>query len=317
MESSTREEAMQAVVVREFGGPEALRVVEVPAPELGPGQALITIAAATVNPVDAFTRFGGFPDLAELGRDIGIGWDVAGVVAKVGSGVTDFAPGDAVIGVRDRLALPTGAYAEQIVLDAAHLAPAPRGVDLAAAATIPLNGLTAIQALDLLAAPAGSTVLITGAAGAVGGYLVELAAARGLRVVATASAGDEEQVRGWGAEVFIPRTADLAGAVRHVFPGGADAALDTALLGVSALEAVRGGGSFINFAGPAPLGLRGIRVSSVLIREDGNALRALSTLASVGRLTLRVAETLPLGDAVKAHELLAAGGLRGRLVLQP
>ncbi|HEY4456189.1 MAG TPA: NADP-dependent oxidoreductase [Pseudonocardiaceae bacterium] len=308
---------MQAVVVREFGGPEALRLVEVPAPKPGPGQVVVTIAAAAVNPVDAFTRFGGFPDLAGLGRDIGIGWDVAGVIAEVGPGVTGYAVGDAVIGMRDRLALPTGAYAEQIALDAAHIAPAPRGVDLAAAATIPLNGLTAVQGLDLLAAPAGSTVLITGAAGALGGYLVELAAGRGLRVLATASAADEEVVRGWGAEVFIPRTADLAGAVRQVFPGGVDAVLDAAVLGMPALDTVRGNGSFVHFGGAVPRGLRGIRVVPVSIREDGDALRALSTLAGLGRLTLRVAETLPLTDAAKAHELLAGGGLRGRLVLRP
>ena len=308
---------MQAVVVREFGGPEALRTVEVPAPEPGPGQVLITVAAAAVNPVDAYTRSGGFPALAELGHDIGIGWDVAGVIAQVGPEVTTFAVGDAVIGMRDRLALPTGSYAERIVLDAAHVAPAPHGIELAAAATIPLNGLTAVQALDLLAAPAGSTVLITGAAGALGGYLVELAAGRGLRVVATASAPDDRIVREWGAEVFIPRTPDLAGAVRRLFPGGVDAVLDAAVLGMPALEAVRGNGAYIGFAGEPPLGLRGIRVASVLVHEDGNALRALSTLASQGRLTLRVAETLPLSDAVKAHELLAQGGLRGRLVLLP
>ncbi len=308
---------MQAVVVREFGGPEALRTVEVPAPKPGPGQVLITVTAAGVNPVDAFTRSGGFPALAELGHDIGIGWDVAGVVAEVGPHVTTFAIGDAVIGLRDRLALPTGSYAEQLVLDAAHIAPAPHGVDLAAAATIPLNGLTAVQSLDLLAARAGSTVLITGAAGGVGGYLVELAAARGLRVVATSAAADEQVVRGWGAEVFIPRTPDLAGAVRRLFPGGVDAALDSAVLGMPALEAVRGNGAYISFAGAAPLGVRGIRVASVLVHEDGNALRALSTLAANGRLTPRVAETLPLSDAAKAHELLAEGGLRGRIVLLP
>jgi NADPH:quinone reductase-like Zn-dependent oxidoreductase len=136
-------------------------------------------------------------------------------------------------------------------------------------------------------------------------------------VVATASAADEPIVRAWGAEVFIPRTPDLAGAVRHLFPGGVDAALDAALLGLPALEAVRGNGAFLNFAGAAPPGLRGIRVVSVMVREDGNALRALSTLAARGRLTLRVAETLPLAQAAKAHELLAGGGLRGRLVLQP
>jgi NADPH:quinone reductase-like Zn-dependent oxidoreductase len=239
------------------------------------------------------------------------------MIAEVGPRVTGFAVGDAVIGMRNRLTLPTGGYAEQIVLDTAHIAPAPEGIDLAAAATIPLNGLTALQGLDLLDAPAGTTVLITGAAGAVGGYLVELAAGRGLRVIATASAADEQLVRGWGAEAFIPRTPDLAGAVRHLFPGGVDAALDAAVLGMPALEAVRGNGAFIGFAGAAPLGLRGIRAASVLVWEDGDALRALSTLAARGRLTLRVAETLPLAEAVKAHELLAGGGLRGRLVLQP
>jgi NADPH:quinone reductase-like Zn-dependent oxidoreductase len=311
---------MQAVVVREFGGPEALRIVDVPAPKPGPGQVLINVVAAAVNPVDAVTRAGAFPALAGLGHDIGIGWDVAGVIAELGPLVTGFAAGDAVIGMRDRLTLPTGSYAGQIALDAAQLAPAPDGIDLAAASTIPLNGLTAIQALDLLDAPAGSTVLITGAAGAVGGYLVELAAGRGLRVVATASAADEAMVRGWGAEAFIPRTPELAGAVRQLYPGGVDAALDAAVLGTPALEAVRGNGTFVNFAGVAgggPLGLRGIRVASVLVHADGGALRALSTLAARGRLTLRVADTLPLADAVKAHELLAAGGVRGRIVLRP
>jgi NADPH:quinone reductase-like Zn-dependent oxidoreductase len=311
------EEVMQAVVVREFGGPEALRTVEVPAPEPGPGQVLITIAAAAVNPVDVFTRSGGFPALADLGHDIGIGWDLAGVIAEVGPEATSFAVGDAVIGMRAGVTQPTGSYAEQIVLDAASIAPAPQGVDLTAAATIALNGLTAVQTLDLLAAPAGSTVLITGAAGAVGGYLVELAASRGLRVVATAAAGDEQTVRDWGAEAFIPRTSDLAGEVRGLFPGGVDAVLDAALLRTPALAAVRDNGAYLSLAGEAPLGPRGIRVASVLVHDDGNTLRALSTLAARGRLTLRVAEALPLSDAVKAHELLAEGGLRGRLVLRP
>lgn len=311
---------MRAVVVRRFAGPEALEVVDVPVPEAGPGQVRVRVEAAAVNPVDLVTRAG---VLAGAGlmpprEVVGIGWDVAGVVDRVGPGVGGFAPGDRVVGLRDLLDVPLGAYAEYLVLDAAALAPAPAGVSAAAAATLPLNGLTALQALDLLDLPPGATVLVTGAAGGVGGFAVELAALRGLRVVATAGAADGPAVRALGAEWFVPRdTADLAAAVRALVPGGVDGALDAAVLGVAALGAVRTRGAFVAVTGGAPVGLRGIRVATVWIAADGAALAGLSALAGEGRLTLRVAGTLPLERAAQAHRRLAEGGLRGRLVLLP
>ncbi|MFJ9846475.1 NADP-dependent oxidoreductase [Kitasatospora sp. NPDC101155] len=312
---------MRAVVVRAFGGPGALEVAEVALPGVGAGQVRVRVAAAGVNPVDALTRAG---VLAQAGlmaaREVtGIGWDVAGVVDGVGDKVTGFEPGQRVVGLRDRLDVDLGAYAQFAVLDAGALAPAPTGVDFAQAATLPLNGLTAWQALDLLDLPAGASVLVTGAAGAVGGFAVELAALRGLRVVAVAGAGDEALVRSLGAEWFVPRTApDLAAAVRELVPGGVDGALDPALLGVTALGAVRGRGVFVAVAGGSePVGLRGIRVANVWVSADGAALARLSALAEEGRLTLRLAGTLPLERAREAHERLAEGGLRGRLVLVP
>ncbi|MGW4893208.1 NADP-dependent oxidoreductase [Kitasatospora sp. NPDC004240] len=313
---------MRAVVVRRFAGPDALEVVDVPVPEAGPGQVRIRVEAAGVNPVDLVTRAG---VLAGAGlmpprEVVGIGWDVAGVVDRVGPGVSGFAPGERVVGLRDLLDVPLGAYAEYLVLDATALAPAPEGVSSTEAATLPLNGLTALQALDLLDLPPGATLLVTGAAGGVGGFAVELAALRGLRVVATAGAADEPAVRALGAEWFVPRDAgadDLAAAVRALVPGGVDGALDAAVLGVAALGAVRTRGAFVAVTGGAPAGLRGIRVSTVWIAADGAALAGLSALAAEGRLTLRVAGTLPLERAAEAHRRLEKGGLRGRLVLLP
>ncbi|MER7706645.1 NADP-dependent oxidoreductase [Kitasatospora sp. NPDC097605] len=312
---------MRAVVVRRFGGPEVLELVEVPVPEPGPGQVRVRVAAAGVNPVDAVTRAG---VLAQAGlmaprKTVGIGWDVAGTVERLGPGVSGFAVGDAVIGLRDRLDVPLGAYADALVLDAAALAPAPPGVPAVAAATLPLNGLTAVQALDLLDLPAGATLLVTGAAGAVGGFAVQLAARRGLRVVATADERDAAALRELGAEWHVPRgAADPAAEVRALVPGGVDGALDTALLGVAALGAVRNRGSFVAVsAGAAPPGLRGIRVAHVWVAADGAALAGLAALAAHGELALRVADTLPLEHAGSAHRRLARGGLRGRLVLVP
>ncbi|MEV6824393.1 NADP-dependent oxidoreductase [Amycolatopsis sp. NPDC051102] len=306
---------MRAIVVRRFGGPEVLEPVEVPVPEPGPGQVRIRVAAAAVNPVDVATRAGWLTEAGVIPPRavLGLGWDVAGTVETPGGG---FAAGDAVIGLRDRIATPLGAYAEQIVLDASAVAPAPAGVTAFEAATLPLNALTAAQALDLVETT--GSVLVTGAAGAVGGYAVALAHARKLRVVAVASEADEADVRGFGADEFVPRGPSLGDRVRALVPGGVDAVLDTALLGLDALDAVRGGGEFVAFAaGAAPLPLRGVRVRSVWIRADGERLAELARLAANGTLPLRVAGVLPLAEAAVAHERMAAGGLRGRLVLAP
>ncbi|MGW4249649.1 alcohol dehydrogenase catalytic domain-containing protein, partial [Nocardia sp. NPDC004722] len=184
---------MRAVVIRSFGGPEVLELAEVPVPVPGPGQLRIRVAAAAVNPVDLHTRSGG---LAQAGlmvarEVIGLGWDVAGTVDEIGSGVEEFTLGQQVYGLSDRLDVPLGTQAQYAVLDAAATAPAPRTVSAIEAASLPLNALTAAQSLDLLTLSPDETVLITGAAGAVGGFAVELAVARGHRVVAAAAAEEE------------------------------------------------------------------------------------------------------------------------------
>ena len=310
---------MRAVVVRQFGGPQALELIDAAVPEPGPGQVRIRVAAAAVNPVDLAVRSGAFsaPGLLGTAGQAGLGWDVAGVIDRVAPGVTGLAPGDAVIGLSDRLDVDLGGYAEQIVLDASAVARAPAGLDLTSAATLPLNAVTALQGLDALGLSAGQTVVITGAAGGLGGYLTELAAARGLRVIATAGDADEKLVRGLGAEHFISRSARLAPEVRKLVPGGADGALDAAVLGPPALDAVRGGGRFVAFIGDGPWALRGITVTPVHVWAQPGLVAAAAALAEAGRLTPRVAATYPLEEAAAAHERLARGGLRGRLVLIP
>lgn len=251
----------------------------------------IRVEAATVNPVDLATRSGALTEAGLLpARDvIGVGWDVAGTVEEAGPEVTGIARGDRVIGLSDRLDVPLGTHAEHVVLDAEAVTRAPERVPVAEAATLPLNGLTAVQALDRLDLRPGQTLLVTGAAGAVGGFAVQLAATRGIQVVATAGRDDEPLVRRLGATLFVPRTARLGDAVRALVPGGVHAALDAAVVGASALDAVRSGGAFAAvIAGGAPAPLRGTRVFNHWIRADQDRLSDL-----------------------------AKGGLRGRLVLTP
>lgn len=307
---------MRAVVVHTFGGPEALELVDVAVPVPGPGQVRIRVSAAAVNPVDAVTRAGALVEAGLMApRAVtGIGWDVAGEIDEVGAGVDGFAVGQQVIGLRDLLDRSLGGYADYLVLDASAVAPAPTGVSAVEAATLPLNGLTAFQALDLLELAEGDTLLVTGAAGAVGGFAVEIAARwRGVRVVAQVGEADADFVRALGAEWVVPRAVpDLAEAVRALVPGGVDAVLDTAGLSARALATVRNRGSFVTVVGGAdPIPLRGIRVHHTWISADG---AALATLAAYD-LTLRVADTLPLEQAANAHTRLAEGGLRGRIVL--
>ncbi len=307
---------MRTVIIQQYGGPEVLHIVELPTPVPGAGEVRVAVTAAGINPVDLALRAGAFRTVVGEPFPLGFGWDVSGVVEAVGAEVGHLAPGDAVVGLRDSFAGPNGTYASHVVLPATAVAPAPSGVDPVLAASFPLNTLTADQALDLLGLGAGSSVVVTGAAGGLGDYLVSLAARRGLRVIAVASAEDEADVRAAGASDFIARGADLAGAVRALIPEGADGLVDAAQISDPALGGVRDGGAFVSITDPStPEPTRGIRVSTVHVRHDGTRLAELALGVQEGWLRLRVAEVFALDDVAKAHELAATAGLRGRVVL--
>lgn len=304
-QTQSQTQTMRAAVVTTFGGPERVELAEVAVPEPGAGQVRIRVRAAGVNPVDGAVRAGVF---GGAGQRLGLGWDVAGEIDAVGAGVDGWTEGRRVVGLHYGTVKPLGTHAEYAVLDASAVAAAPGSVDDTAAAALPLSGLTAARAVDLLGLAPGDSVLITGAAGLVGGLAVQLAARAGLVVTALAGAGDEEFVRSLGATGFVPRGSAPAGPV--------DGVLDTAVIGAEALGFVRDGGAYVGLIpGAAPAAERGIRVAEQEVAADGELLARLSALVDAGALTLRVAAEFPLAEAAKAHEALAVPGTRGRVVL--
>src|SRR2546422_6068230 len=225
---------MRAVTFSRFGGPEVLEVSQLPEPQPGPGEVRIRVAAATVNPTDISFRAGRQQTTAQLAQ-MGVlppyipGMELAGVVDAVGEG-TDWHTGDRVMAIVNPRRPGGGAQAELVVVPATSVARVPEGTSLEAAATLPMNGLTGRLALDRPAVKRGQTLGVTGAAGAVGGYAVELGVNDGLRVIAVARPQDEALVRGFGAAVFIPRSDGAMQAMRDAAPGGVDGLIDGALL---------------------------------------------------------------------------------------
>jgi NADPH:quinone reductase-like Zn-dependent oxidoreductase len=244
--------------------------------------------------------------------------ELAGVVDAIGPD-TEWLLADRVMAI----VLPTrngrGAQAEQVVVPADSVAPMPNEeTSFEDAATIPMNGLTARRALDLLALQPGQTLAVTGAAGAVGGYVTQLAAAEGVRVIAVASPSDEPLLRELGAQQLVPRGDDVAASLRDRVPGGVDAVVDAAVIGPAVLPAIRDAGQLAAVRAFDGQSERGITIHAVRVSDyahNQEALRRLSSLAAQGALKLRVAETFPPERAADAHRALARGGVRGRLVV--
>lgn len=307
---------MKAIGVVEFGGPDALQVVDLPEPHAGPGEVRIRVHAAAVNPTDTGLRAGRRqPDVPPPYVP---GMDAAGVIDQVGDGVReDLRVGDHVMAI----VVPSGAhgaYAESIVVPAESVAHVPAGATDVAACTLPMNGLTARMALDHLALPAGAALAVTGAAGAFGGYVVQLGKADGLRVIADASESDEALVAGLGADEVVRRGDDVATRFRTVVPEGVDGLADGALLDAAVADAVRDGGRIATVRGYTGPTDRNISWHPVMVRDyykEQAKLDRLREQAESGAVTLRVADTYPAERAAEAHRRLEKGGVRGRLVL--
>ena len=309
---------MKALTFSQFGGPEVLEVKELPERQPGPGQVRIRVAAATVNPTDLGFRAGGqAAATSNLQPPYIPGMEMAGVVDAAGEGA-QWEPGDRVMAIVIPRRPEGGAMAESVVVPANSVAPVPEGATMEQAATLPMNGLTVRRALDMLALKPGDTLAVTGAAGAVGGYAVELGVAAGLRVIAIASPSDEPLMKELGAQSFVPRGDDVAQRVRALVPGGVDVVIDAALLGRAILPAIRDGGGMAVVRGWQGDSERNITIHQVRVSdyaENQAALAELGDLVSQGKITLRVSETFPPERAAEAHEKMAAGGIRGRLVI--
>jgi NADPH:quinone reductase-like Zn-dependent oxidoreductase len=311
---------MRAVGVTEFGGSDSLQTVELPEPHAGPGQLRIRVHAAAVNPTDTFIPNGARAEQLRVDPPPYVpGMDAAGVLDEIGPGVdTDLRIGEHVMAI----VLPKGShggYSELIVVPAGSVARIPAGSSDVEASTLPMNGLTARRALDMLALRPGQTLAVTGAAGAFGGYTVQLGKADGLRVIADASPADEQLVRDLGADVVVARGDDVAARIRGVVPEGVDGLADGALLHAFALPAIRDRGGLAAvraFEGDTE---RGIVIHWVRVRDyatEQAKLDRLRQLVEGGQVTLRVAGTVRPEQTGEAHRRFAAGGVRGRLVIE-
>ena len=311
---------MRAVGLFEHGGPEVLQVVDLPSVDAGPGQVRIRNYAAAVNPTDIVGRNGMRAEIQKKDPPPYVpGMDAAGVVDQIGEGVeTGIEIGDRVMA----MVVPRashGGYREQIVLDQRAVVKAPAGASHAEACTLPMNGLTARLSLDLLDLSPGQVIAVTGGPGAYGGYVIQLAKADGLTVIADAGESDRSLLEALGADVIIDRGEGFAEKIREHFPDGVDGLADGALLNELAIGAVKNGGGFTAIRGYKGEEQRDIKFTATWVtRYDGEyeKLDRLREQAESGEVTLRVAETVSPENAALAHERLEGGGTRGRMVIE-
>ncbi|MFJ1704595.1 NADP-dependent oxidoreductase [Kitasatospora sp. NPDC088346] len=300
---------MRAVVFSRYGDESVLELVELPGPRPAAGEVLLRVRAAGVNPVDWKMREG------YVGTDrpfpLGLGWDVAGVV------VESAAAGGPPVGaeVYGMLPLPYGAaYQEFTAVPAAVLAPLPDGLDFERAAAVPLAALTAWQALDAAGVKGGERVLVQGGAGGVGHFAVQLAKARGAYVLATASARNQDFLRGLGADEPLDRG---AGGPYRGEP--VDVVIDAVGGQVQhdSWALLRPGGMLITLPEPLDEAYRrpGVDARRIVVAPDGEALTRIGGLIEAGRVRVEVEQVLPLDRAAEAHRISAAGRVRGKLVL--
>jgi NADPH:quinone reductase-like Zn-dependent oxidoreductase len=304
----------RAVAVTEPGG--AWQVVEREVREPGPGEVRIAVAAAAVNPTDAGVRERGIEGVDPPWVP---GADAAGTIEAIGEGVDRLAVGDEAMAIVSPRRPEGGGQSALVVVPAASVVRTPEGMSLVDAATISMNGMTTLLGFDELGLESGDTLGVSGGAGFLASFVIAYGKSRGLRVVADAAPADEALVRGFGADVVLPRGDGFPAAVRDAAPDGVDGFVDTALLYDAAFPAIRDGGSIVTvrgWRGGDPV--RGIEIHPVLVYgvvERTDWLENVRALAEQGVFRPRVAETFPPERAAEAQALMDAGGLRGRAVI--
>jgi NADPH:quinone reductase-like Zn-dependent oxidoreductase len=310
------EPLMKAVVLREYGGPEPLKLEEAPRPEPKDDEVLVRVIAAGVNPVDAYVRQG---MLSKRGRDKRpaiIGYDIAGVVEKTGAKVTKFKAGDAVYAYLS--IMRGGGYAQFAIAKEGEMSLKPKNIDFEKAAAVPLAATTAWQALvDTAKIGKGQTVLIHGGSGGVGSFAVQIAKARGAKVIATASSANQDLLKQLGVDQPIDyTTTKFQDVVKDV-----DVVLNCVRADTlpASYGVVKKGGVIVSITGdpdPAECEKRGIRCAGVMAHPDANVLQELTKLIEANKITPIVSQTFPLAEAAKAHQQIETRHTRGKIVLQ-
>ena len=300
---------MRAIVLNSFTGLDGLELSEVADPTPAAGEELVRVRAAALGPWDRVSVDGAFVAMGGSGEFPQVqGWDFAGETAD----------GRRVLGFVAQPWMGVGALAEQIAVPSAILAPLPDALGYPEGSALPVCALTARLLVDAAAISEGDLVLVTGAAGMVGGFAAQLAGGRGARVVAAVRDADADEARRLGAETVLTADEDLEAEVRERWQDGVDACLDTAGLAAGALVCVRDGGAFVTSVPTAmPDAARGIAPRTVQVQPDADATAGLARQAAAGELTVRIAEVMPLERFRDAYTRLEGGGLRGKIVLTP
>ena len=300
---------MRAIVLNSFIGLDGLELAEVADATPAEGEELVHVRAASLGPWDiagasgAFAAMGGSDDFPQIQ-----GWDFAGVT-------TD---GQRVLGFVAQPWMGVGALAERIAVPSAILAPLPDSLGFPEGSALPVCALTARLLVDAAAVDQGDVVLVTGAAGMVGGFAAQLARGRGARIVAAVRATDAEEARRLGAERIVSTGSDLEALIRDEWEDGVDACLETVGLSAGTLACVRDGGAFVTSVPTAvPDAIRDITPQTVQVQPDAEATAELARRAAAGELAVRVAEILPLERFRDAYARLERGGLRGKIVITP
>jgi NADPH:quinone reductase-like Zn-dependent oxidoreductase len=312
---------MRAIGIMRYGGPEVLEIIDVEEVNAGHEEIRIKNFASTVNPTDIVARSG---MIAKFRKDDPVfpsvpGMDVAGIVDQIGEAVSaDIKIGDRVMG----MVIPNGnhgAYREQLILNQSAVVLAPKNSSHEEASTLPMNSLTARLSLDLLNLKSGQIIAVTGGPGAYGGYVIQLAKADGLIVIADSSDSDESLLKDLGADIIISREKSFVDQIREHFPDGVDGLADGALLNEKAIDAVKDGGSFTSIRGFKGSPQRDIKFSSTWVTAyncNYEKLDKIRQQVEDGLVTLRVADTVDPENAAEAHKRLEGGGTRGRMVIK-
>jgi NADPH:quinone reductase len=308
---------MRAVVSEDFGSGPTVTEVETPVP--GPAEIRIRVSASSLNGFDTALVRGFFNGILPHRFPVVLGRDVAGTVDAVGADVTAFAAGQDVFGVVLTYPLSAGGFGEYVVVPADHsIAPVPDGIDLATAGAIGLAGSAAVAVLDAVRLTEGDTVLVSGATGGVGAFVLQFAVAAGATVIATATPGAEtSHVRRLGAAHVVDRTGDLAAQVRAVAPAGVDAALHLAGDPATLVDLVADGGRFASLLvmDANPFASRGITATAVAAAPTASGLTGLAAAVAGGRLTVPIQRSYPLTRVPEAFADFAAGTV-GKLAVQ-
>lgn len=306
---------MRAITYSRYGASDVLELTEQPTPKVGPDSVLVRVRAASVNPVDWKVRAGYLDAIMDVTFPAVPGWDVAGVVERVGLDTPEYQVGDEVYGYVRRDWVQGGTFAEYVAAPVRTLARKPSTLSFEEAAAVPLAGLTAFQAIRRAGVRDGQTVLVHAAAGGVGAFAVQIARSVGARVIGTASARNHEYLRGLGAEP-VEYGDGLADRVRALAPDGIDVVLDFGgddLVGTSNALLADGGtvASIVDAAARDDLGGQ-----YVWVRPSTSDLDALTALIDAGTVKVEVAEVFELADAAAAHEASQTGHVRGKVVVR-